>query len=602
MASTSGHEPSSDSHPPNALNDSSTGHVADIASELQPPVAPSPAIEPPTTGPPAAASPPAIAMPVIPNLIGVHDQWDPKYQAVAKCDFCHSRNSSDRAAGVLQLCQACKMSICQDCCLEKHSAGKRRLEAVQQHGKTEQLTEAQIRWCQFSVQANHILDPQTVNWEVPAKKTRQPRAAAKKTNASKSKVDTQAKRGARALGRGGTPRQPPKRGRSRLSISQTPSDFITSPEDDDASYVEPDDQAGNASLDGNDDENGFTSQSPRAPKRKRERSRIVSPDYRAAEEAADALATLSASPVVDNHGCYKRLKTSHPTEPHAHVPAPPYPAVAHPQPPPPQLAPLSHILQNRPSLPPLDSICPSWRGTPVPRGSESYGPSQRQAADVMLDTRGRIIRESSARPPPSYATFDGYHTQSRQSDDFSSRRYSYPNTPQRVDNHILPYSYSREERRRFSGQEYPSAHQNHDHEVARVPYPAPYPVQDHAPPTPNAYNAPTTAHSSPRTAPQQPQDDITRLAQELQAEALAAHAASPDTPLDECLARELARAWPHISARHEDRAHGFRVLLGAAHIIILRYRLAHENAAHIWLHDMDRRLSEGGAAILRSQE
>ncbi|KAF7560962.1 hypothetical protein G7046_g3159 [Stylonectria norvegica] len=146
----------------------SSGFLPHVAPR-QPPTAPSRA---PTTG-------------------IVHKGWEALGIGMAKCDFCNRR-----ARGTVQKCLDCQLSVCHGCCVEGCLEGNNR----------------------------HVLDPDTVSWDVHVKMK-----ARRKKDAEKASE----KKRAAAPRRGRVTRAAAKREERRRGTTEATRQVAASPDDDD---------------------------------------------------------------------------------------------------------------------------------------------------------------------------------------------------------------------------------------------------------------------------------------------------------------------------------------------------------------------------------
>ena len=101
----------------------------------------------------------------LPDPSDIHDEWDPTYQAVAKCDHCHQRNS-----GVLQTCRKCRMSFCRDCAKQNQQALTGNLLGLAEQSKVLDLDEKQYMWLDFALDSKHLMHINALSWTPPSRK------------------------------------------------------------------------------------------------------------------------------------------------------------------------------------------------------------------------------------------------------------------------------------------------------------------------------------------------------------------------------------------------------------------------------------------------
>ncbi|KAF7541568.1 hypothetical protein G7Z17_g11909 [Cylindrodendrum hubeiense] len=104
--------------------------------------------------------------------------------------------------------------------------------------------------------------------------------------------------------------------------------------------------------------------------------------------------------------------------------------------------------------------------------------------------------------------------------------------------------------------------------------------------------------------PSHPEPLIHRIGHQLEADALATHTDFPTWPLDQCLRHEVARAWSRRSAQASllrevppnsaDVGPVFHVLLGGTYFAAIHLQLEMQNAARLWLIEMERQLCDDG--------
>lgn len=566
---------------------------------------------------------PKSPLPKIPSPNEIHERWDPKYQAVAKCDFCHARVSHEKTAGVLQLCRDCKMSICQDCCLQIHDTTKGRLEAYERQGKAGQLTDIQRRWCQFGIQGRHTLDPDKVNWELPEKKQK---PAARKARALDARRTGRGSRGGRrqGVGRGGR-QQAAKRRSSRLSISRTPSEFV---DDDTGSLEDADDLEDKEVLD--DEEYCLPSaRASRGTKHAREASRTTSPDYRVAEEAAGVLAAWSSSPRPATRDNSKRVKIAHERE------IPPLSPIPPPSAPPPLLVRPSPYNQheqhhNRPSLPSLASIFPAWRVEDSPQDRGAYPHQPGYLADERRVVARGVTPDFGFNDSASHMAHERRHDHEYPPGSYSRRRssdglsYDIDYTRNREE----PARYYEDNRADITTPYDPAFHGVQGRHELYVPsnrpgaYASP---RAYASPGISAY-APTHASRPPYTphyagpaSPYRPNLDVVSLANELERRTRAARAANPAGRVDDYLAIEISAAWRDIRPSEGGSAwssaprrlddgtaiiRAFRNCLSASYIAMFGLGIEANvvNAARSWLRNTEQGLEQSGLPVRMRME
>ena len=509
----------------------------------------------------------------LPKSTNFHDEWEPRFQPVAKCDFC-----SQRKLPILQSCTRCRMAICQACCAVKHAEAPLRHAELDRVGAGDDQVSGKFRgWAAFAIEQGHILDPSTVSWKAP-ERVKAPRTtrAGRRRPAAASTTRSQVSR--RARGR-------PAMARETLAAAAISGTEPRSPSF--AAAVEAEMDHRDTVLDDTENEDPsaeFLAQPRRGVKRRASVCREPSPTAAAAQDAARILAAWSTSPPQPTR---KRHESVH------QISAETYP---HPQPP-----------SNPPlSLPSLASLYPEWSAQE--HTNRGFG----VITTPLLQTRSREPRYLSS--PGRYRnTHNVSATAQEQAQDASpyTAAFSHPHSGTapaafasgRLSSSTTRLSPTHEEA--MPAVDHMSGFERNDH--VHSPYGRPHPFHQQSTQPFSRSEQPGSEETSRSTSPS---SDIQSLGSSLQRGALALQAAHPHIPLDRCLRHEVQRAWS-LDRRWLSGPPGggggggggasneqaFYSLLAATYYACARLDLARHNAARDWLCENEQRLADMGLLV-----
>ena len=496
----------------------------------------------------------------LPKTTNFHDEWEPRFQPVAKCDFC-----SQRKLPILQSCTRCRMAICQACCALKHAEAPLRHAELDRVGAGDDQVSGKFRgWAAFAIEQGHILDPSTVSWKAPEhvkapRTTRASRTRPAAASTSRREVSR------RARGR-------PAMVRETLVAAATSRTEPRSPSF--AAAVEAEMGHHETLLEDTENEDPAAevlARPRRGVKRRASGCREPSPTAAAAQDAARILAAWSTSPPQPTR---KRHESIHQTS-----------ADTYPQPPP--NAPLS--------LPSLASLYPEWSV------HEHTNCGSGLISTPLLQTRSREPRYLN--PPGTYRNIhDVSATAREQAQDASpyTAALSRPHSgtaPAAFANGRLSRSTTRlslTHEEAIPAVDHMSGFERNDH--TNSPYGRPRPFHQQS-------TQPFPRSEQPGSEETSPSSDIQSLGSSLQRSALALQAAQPHIPLDRCLRHEIQRAWS-LDRRWLSGGGGgtsneqaFYALLAATYYACARLDLARHNAARDWLCENEQRLADMGLLV-----